>query len=459
MMSFSSRRVLAIVALSAVACARRSTPSSGSASGADAAALHAPLANGIVFVHDDYPAALAAARREKRPLFVDVWAAWCHTCMSMKEYVLPDPKLARLAGKFVWAMIDLERPENAPFLAKFSTTVLPTLWVVDPATEAPALKWIGSATVAELEGLLDAAAAATSGDPSSNAAETAFALGNRAAGEGRAEDAIDAYRRALALGLPGWERRPQVIEALSMRLNETDRAAEAVDLAVAEVPSLPPGTSLANVLQNALEAVDRLPPEAPARAKLGWLVAESRRVAEDPAQPLLADDRSSLYEHVVDALRTSDPVASKGVARAWATFLEGEADKAKTPRGRAVFDAHRLGAYLELGEVEKALPMLERSERDLPDDYNPPARLARAQFERHHYDAALLAVRRALGKAYGPRKLQIRMLEADILRALGRKADQRRALETAIAEADAQKLPARYGRVRAQLVRRLSGIE
>src|SRR6476661_7026207 len=103
-----------------VAACSRGSATSGPAQAASARSdvvadggAHTPLANGIAFVHDDYPAALGLARASGRPLFVDVWAPWCHTCMSMKEYVLPDAKLARLAGEFVWAMIDLERPENA----------------------------------------------------------------------------------------------------------------------------------------------------------------------------------------------------------------------------------------------------------------------------------------------------------------------------------------------------------
>ena len=49
--------------------------------------------------------------------------------------------------------------------------------------------------------------------------------------------------------------------------------------------------------------------------------------------------------------------------------------------------------------------MLQASERDLPDDYNPPARLATAYKAMRRWDEALAASDRALAKAYGPRKL------------------------------------------------------
>jgi thiol:disulfide interchange protein len=39
----------------------------------------------IVFVEDDYARALAEARARHVPIFVDAWATWCHTCLSMRS--------------------------------------------------------------------------------------------------------------------------------------------------------------------------------------------------------------------------------------------------------------------------------------------------------------------------------------------------------------------------------------
>ena len=57
----------------------------------------APSASGIRWVEDDWPAARAQAKRDKKLVAVDVWATWCHTCLSMKNYVLTEPELAPLA--------------------------------------------------------------------------------------------------------------------------------------------------------------------------------------------------------------------------------------------------------------------------------------------------------------------------------------------------------------------------
>ncbi len=120
-----------------------------------------------------------------------------------------------------------------------------------------------------------------------------------------------------------------------------------------------------------------------------------------------------------------------------AAFLEAEASRAKTAEERAVFDSHRLGAYLDLGQPERAIPMLEQSEKDFPGDYNPPARLASAYRAMKKWDEAAAASDRALAKAYGPRKIGILQTRANIEVGRGDAAASRRALEEALRSAEA----------------------
>ena len=135
-----------------------------------------------------------------------------------------------------------------------------------------------------------------------------------------------------------------------------------------------------------------------------------------------------------------DSVGRRAIAKEWATFLEGEAAAAKTPEQRAVFDPHRLSAYLELGEPERAVAMLQQSERDFPADYNPPQRLATAYKAMKHWDEALAASDRAMAKGYGPRKLLLYQTRADIFTGRDDRAGARAVLTEAVAFAEA--LPA-----------------
>jgi tetratricopeptide (TPR) repeat protein len=123
----------------------------------------------------------------------------------------------------------------------------------------------------------------------------------------------------------------------------------------------------------------------------------------------------------------------------WSQFLEGAAARAKTPEQRAVYDSHRLSAYIELGTPEKAIPMLEQSERDFPDDYNPPSRLAHAYKAMKQYDKALEASNRALARVYGPRRIAVYSVRADIYKDMG---DLKAAKETLMQAIDfAKSLP------------------
>ncbi|HYV43171.1 MAG TPA: tetratricopeptide repeat protein, partial [Thermoanaerobaculia bacterium] len=149
-------------------------------------------------------------------------------------------------------------------------------------------------------------------------------------------------------------------------------------------------------------------------------------------------DLSSVYEMLADEREAAkDEEGRKKVLSERAAFLEGEAARAKSPEARAVFDSHRVSTYLALGQPERAIPMLEASERDLPEDYNPPARLATAYKAMKRYEEALAASDRALARAYGPRKIGILQTRADIYAARGDPGEARKTMEETLRYAEA----------------------
>jgi tetratricopeptide (TPR) repeat protein len=182
-----------------------------------------------------------------------------------------------------------------------------------------------------------------------------------------------------------------------------------------------------------------LPKADPGRPEsVAFFEKAAREAIADPKLQAAADDRSSLYGDLVRARRDAqDEAGAKASAAEWAIFLEGEAAKAKTPEARAVFDAHRLSAYIELGEPQRAIPMLEASERDFPQDYNPPARLGLAYHELKRWGEALAATDRALAKAYGPRRIRILLTRSDILLGSGDQEGARATLAEALGAARA----------------------
>ena len=208
--------------------------------------------------------------------------------------------------------------------------------------------------------------------------------------------------------------------------------------------------------------VTRMPAGAARTAALEREIDRARRMAVDEDEPMLADNCSALYEVIVDALKEDGRDAdAKSTATQWATFLEGEAERAPDPAARAVFDAHRLDAYLAIGAPDCAVPMLEATARDFPGDYNPPARLARAYLGMKRYGEALSAIDRALGLVYGPRALRLYATKADILEARAEEGDRARAaatLKDGLARAGTG-LPPRYAPLAGELMKRQRALE
>jgi tetratricopeptide (TPR) repeat protein len=149
-----------------------------------------------------------------------------------------------------------------------------------------------------------------------------------------------------------------------------------------------------------------------------------------------ADDRSGVYELLVEArTHAGDEAGAKALAEQWLSFLEAEAARAPTPDARSVFDSHRMSAALVLGDPMRAVPAIEQSERDLPNDYNPPARLANLYRRLNRLDDALAASTRALAKVQGGRRLRVLSERAEIYLARGERDAAARTLEDALAYA------------------------
>jgi len=418
-----------------------------------------PTSNELSFIEDDYDGALRRAQAAKRPLFVDAWAPWCHTCLSMKAYVFNDPALVPLASKFVWAAVDTEKKTSEAFLRKFAMQNWPTLWVIDPGTQKPILKWAGSATASELVLLLESVTPDGSSSPGpSTEAATSWMRGNREAAEGRRDAAVAKYQNALAHAPADWSGRPRVVEALVAQLQAAEKTADCAAIALAEWRKLPPGTSRLNVVLSGLACGDALPKDAPARGDLPALVREATRIATSP-DPVLADDRSSLFEELVLFHRSNgnEPEAL-AIGRKWCEFLEGEAGRAAGPAARTVFDSHRLLAYESIRQPERAIPMLEQSARDFPDDYNAPNRLAKVYLDLGRFDEALAASRRAESKAYGPRTLRVLSLQADILLAMKQPQEAKTVLLRAAALGEKLELPGSYRQLLEELRRRAAAL-
>lgn len=376
----------------------------------------------------------------------------------MRAFVFTDRALARRAGQFVWLSIDTEKQGNAPFLTKFPVEAWPSFYVLDPATEKASLRWVGGATVRQVEKILDDGRKAVRGGE--KGVEEILARADGFYGEGKNADAVREYRDALSRAPENWPRYGRAVESLLFALQRIHDEKGCAETAHEAFPRLRRTSSAANVAATGLDCALSLKPEDPARSSLAAaLAADSREIVSARRPDIAADDISSVYE-VLAAEREAarDEEGRKKVLSERAAFLEGEAARAKNPDARAVFDSHRLSTYMALGEPARAIPMLKASERDLPDDYNPPARLAAAYKAMKQYDEALAASDRALAKAYGPRKVGILQTRADIFAAKGDAEAARKTMEETVQYAESLPAGHRSDRTIAALKKKLEAM-
>lgn len=376
----------------------------------------------------------------------------------MRAFVFTDRALARRAGQFVWLSIDTEKQGNAPFLTKFPVEAWPSFYVLDPATEKASLRWVGGATVQQVEKILDDGRKAVRGGE--KGVEEILARADGFYGEGKNADAVREYRDALSLAPENWPRYGRAVESLLFALQRIHDEKGCAETAREAFPRLRRTSSAANVAATGLDCALSLKPEDPARSSLAAaLAADSREIVSARRPDIAADDISSVYE-VLAAEREAarDEEGRKKVLSERAAFLEGEAARAKNPDARAVFDSHRLSTYMALGEPARAIPMLKASERDLPDDYNPPARLAAAYKAMKQYDEALAASDRALAKSYGPRKVGILQTRADIFAAKGDAEAARKTMEETVQYAESLPAGHRSDRTIAALKKKLEAM-
>ena len=143
--------------------------------------------------------------------------------------------------------------------------------------------------------------------------------------------------------------------------------------------------------------------------------------------------RGRLPEALVDARTAAkDGPGARAAAAAWWDFLAGELARAPDARARSAFSGAVVAAARALGDPARAQPIVARSERELPGDYDPPYWVAVASRDAGRLDEALAADDRALALAYGARKLRIYALRAAVLEAKGDRAALRATLDEAV---------------------------
>lgn len=429
------------IAILASACkkdppARQDPAPAGSAAAGSQAAAKAPgeqadpaacgkakPAGALAWIHDDYAAALACAKARNVPLVIDLWAPWCHTCISMQTTVFAERALEPMGGKLVFAALDTDRDANAAAVAKFPPAAWPTFYVVGP-DEAVLGRFVGAASLAQFQAFLEtglraAAGGAAGPDARLLAAERALSTKNYETAETELEE-------ALAAAPADWARRPDALVSLigaRRKLGDLDGCVQVAEKSMGETGSAASATDFlyqATACASALvEEKDGKRPPAAAVARVKALreaaVARWEKLVADAAAPLTVDDRSDAMANLRETLNALGRKAeAKAVAEKQRALLDEAAAKAPTPTAASTYNWPRAEVYVFLEKPLELVPALEKSIKDLPAEYDPPARLGWIYWKGGKLAEAATWTDAALKLVYGPRKVRVLNQRAQI---------------------------------------------
>lgn len=410
-----------------------------SCSGADhkVGALH--------WFHDDYAGALACAKGKGVPLAIDMWAPWCHTCLSMQAYVLTDERFADYDRRFVFLALDTDRELNAAPVAKFPPAAWPTFFVVSPVDESIQSRFVGGGTVEQILGFLDDGErghqALQGGQLAAH--EAAAREGDRAASRKDWRAARAAYAEALAQAPAGWARGPDTMVSLAAATVRDKAWDECDDVALRWLDATGSSASATDFAAHALGCASSHPDAATKTALHEAVAKRLAAIADDRNAALSIDDRSDALMYL---RQTLDTLGRKDEARAAAerqrVLLDTAAGKA-SPHEAMMYNWPRAELYAYLDRELELVPALEASANALPKEYDPPYRLAWLLLEAGKPDDARRWAEQAETLAYGPRKARVQGLLAQIHAKRGDRPAERAARAAVLATLEALPVEAR----------------
>lgn len=85
------------------------------------------FADGVRFFHGSWSQVLAEARRQNKPIFIDVYTTWCGPCKLMSAQAFPNARVgARMNDNFINYKIDAEKGEGETVARRYGVQAYPT---------------------------------------------------------------------------------------------------------------------------------------------------------------------------------------------------------------------------------------------------------------------------------------------------------------------------------------------
>jgi uncharacterized protein YyaL (SSP411 family) len=89
-------------------------------------------ANGINFFEGTWTQALAKAKAENKPIFLDIYATWCGPCKMLKRNTFTDTKVGAYFNQhFINVELDGEQGDGLALAKQLRISGYPSLFVID----------------------------------------------------------------------------------------------------------------------------------------------------------------------------------------------------------------------------------------------------------------------------------------------------------------------------------------
>ncbi len=377
-----------------------------------------PAPAAVQFSNDDFDAALARAKKGGQLLFVDAWAPWCHTCLSMREVVLERPELGRFQRDFTFVAVDTDRPDNAAFVERYHMRVWPTFFVIDPVTGGVLGSYGGSLSLDEMTAFMERAQKARG---SADVGAQKLVLAHAAYREKRFADAAALYEEAA--GSVANDQRSEPLSGGLRAYWEAEDYAACVRFGSAHLGSVTGSSAPSDFALTLRECAKKLPASDEKTAAEDSAAAKLRAILAAPPTGASVDDRADVLAALAEIAREAkDDAKARELEEKRLALLEADVAKATSPKQEQVHDYERMLALIALGRAEEAVSLLTARTKQMPDNYEPFARLGSALLEVGRPKEAVVALDRAIALSYGPRRTRYLSQKAKAQSLLGDRA-------------------------------------
>ncbi|MBS1666968.1 MAG: thioredoxin family protein [Bacteroidetes bacterium] len=87
---------------------------------------------GIQFIVGDWNKALAEAKKQNKPIFMDAYTSWCVYCKQLKRETFPNQETGEFFNQhFINVAIDMEKGDGPALSNKYAVESYPTLIILD----------------------------------------------------------------------------------------------------------------------------------------------------------------------------------------------------------------------------------------------------------------------------------------------------------------------------------------